>query len=63
VFVQLINLLACPNCKDTLEVQVAAGYAWSIGLMILIPWLILAGWSVAVARQKRVRSQIGNLGN
>ncbi len=45
-----IDLLACPNCKEALDDQVAAGYAWSIGLMMLVPMTILVMWAFVIVR-------------
>lgn len=44
---------ACPNCKNSVALNggsMAAGFAWSIALMILMPLSIVTGWLLALRR-------------
>ena len=49
-FGQSVALFACPTCKTALEGDgsaVQAGFAWSIGFMMLAPLAIGLAWLVA----------------
>lgn len=56
--------LGCPTCKDTLglhALKVQLGYALSIGFMMLVPFGILGGWSIAIYRMSREAKGPGSL--
>lgn len=53
---------ACPNCRDTLPdgeengeptEKVAQGYAWSIGLMLLVPFTLVTIAGIGIYRVSR----------
>jgi hypothetical protein len=52
---------ACPGCKEALfdpgqlkqRLSLAKGYAWSIGLLLLVPFLLVGGLSVGIIRAVR----------
>ncbi|HMO13666.1 MAG TPA: hypothetical protein PKD64_04120 [Pirellulaceae bacterium] len=46
----MLNLLACPNCKEAFDQALAGGYAWSIGLLLFVPLLLSLAWGIAIAR-------------
>lgn len=49
---------ACPTCKDTLglhALRVQAGYALSIGFMMLVPFAIICAWAVAIFRMVKAQ--------
>ena len=54
---------ACPWCKDALfapgesaaRAGAAQGYAWSIGLLLLVPSSLIVGIGVLLARASRKR--------
>ena len=43
-------VVACPNCKKGLIVESATGFAFSIGLMLAVPFAIFSGWLYAALR-------------
>jgi len=52
------DVMACPNCKASIAGSngMAVGFAWSIVMMIAVPFSILTAWAVAIRRHlKRFR--------
>ena len=49
--------MACPNCKNAVAqsggASMAAGFAWSIALLLAVPASIIAGWVIALRRLLR----------
>ncbi|MGI9517134.1 MAG: hypothetical protein ACR2NP_08820 [Pirellulaceae bacterium] len=49
--------VACPNCKNAVAQSggsaMAAGFAWSIALLLAVPASIIAGWVIALRRMLR----------
>lgn len=49
--------VACPNCKNAVAqsggASMAAGFAWSIVLLLAVPASIIAGWVIALRRMFR----------
>ena len=47
---------ACPNCKNSVahnSTAMAAGFAWSIALMLAVPLTIVTAWGIAIRRYCR----------
>jgi uncharacterized membrane protein len=48
------SALGCPTCKESLHVNgVATGYAISILLMMVMPFLIVTLWALAIYRLRK----------
>jgi hypothetical protein len=47
------SAVACPTCKGALHNQAALGFAISILFMMLMPFVIIVVWTVAVIRFRR----------
>ncbi len=48
--------VACPNCKSAVAENsdsLALGFAWSIGVMLAAPGLIVLGWIIGLLRLYR----------
>ena len=49
------DVLACPLCSDALNDghgpnQLARGFAWSIGALLLVPMLLVGGGAIGIWR-------------
>ncbi len=53
--------LACPMCKEvvsnqtdpTLSARLTSGFAWSLGILLCIPYLLFSGITVLIVRSVR----------
>ncbi len=53
------RLLACPNCKNAVAHSSetnAIAFAWSIGLMLMVPATIVVVWIAAIALLRRAHA-------
>lgn len=46
-------MMACQWCKDLMGWGLAQGFAWSIGLLLTVPVLLVAAITVLVVRAAR----------
>lgn len=57
-------LLACQWCKDLMSWGLAQGFAWTIGLLLAVPFLLVAviTWRLSRAARRQVNENKNLLG-
>lgn len=64
------SVYACPGCKEALfdpgqlqqKLSMAKGYAWTIGLLLSVPFALIGGVTAMVVRAARQKARLGRPG-